>query len=182
MTDRIPQETISRIKQLRVNALFGKKKHFNAADRKERYQNYFGGAVVVINIVLGSGLIILLRADNAESIKWVGASLSLIAALFAAFQKFFGWQRIIAGHRHIASRYLDVSHDCQNLLSDFADGQIGASQLSKRRDAIQKVLSRIDAEAQGYPTSRGDYKLAQQGLANGEESYTEAELHQEGLQ
>lgn len=176
MSEYIPQETISRIKQLRVNALFGKKKHFNAADRKQRYMSRLGSAVIIINAILGSGLFFLLRAETAEIIKWVGAALSLTAALCAAPQRFFGWQRVITGHRNIASRYLEVSHDCKNLLADFKDGQINFAQLGKRRDTIQKTLSRIDAEAQSYPTSDADYKQAKRGLANGEESYTEAEL------
>lgn len=174
--DEIPQQTITRIKQLRANSLLGKKKHFNAADRKQSYENRLGGVVISLNIILGSGLIVLLRADNAELIKWIGAALSLIAALCAAYQKFFGFQRAVTGHRSIASRYLDTSHECQNLLADYQDGQINATQLGKRRDVIQKSLSRIDADAQSFPPSDADFTQARQGLANGEESYSEADL------
>lgn len=172
----IPQQTITRIRQLRVNALFGKKKHFNAADRKQCYQDWLGGVVIAINIILGSGLIVLLRAETAEVVKWVGAALSLLAALFAAYQKFFGFQRAISGHRSIAGRYLELSHECQSLLSDFQDSLINAAQLAKRRDGIQRSLSKIDTDALGFSTSGKDYALAQQGLNGGEESYTEAEL------
>lgn len=174
--DQIPQQTLTRIKQIRTLATLGKKKHYNAADRKQRYHDRLGAAVITINVVLGSGFLAMLGTQISDLIKWMGAALSLIAALGAAYQKFFGFQRAVTGHRDIARRYLVVAHECQNLLGDFQDGQIAAVQLGKRRDAIQKTLSRIDADAESFPPSPQDYELAKAGMANGEETYTEADL------
>ena len=51
--DKVPTQTLIRIKQIRTLALFGKKKHYNAADRKQRYHDRLGVAVITINVVLG---------------------------------------------------------------------------------------------------------------------------------
>lgn len=165
-----------RLKQLRADALLGKKKHYNAADRKQVYQDRIGVALVVLNLVIGSGFLILLRAEAADFVKWLGAGLSLIAAILTGFQKHFGFQKAVTGHRSIAGRYLDLAKECSNVLADFEDGQISPSQLLKRRDAIQKVLSRIDHDAHAFVPSPKDYDLAKQGMAAGEETYTDEDL------
>ena len=48
--------TIRAVEHLRVNAVYGKKKHFNAADRKERYNTYIGISLIVANAVIASNL------------------------------------------------------------------------------------------------------------------------------
>lgn len=112
--EKIPQQTLTRIKQIRALALFGKKKHYNAADRKQRYHDRFGVAVITINVVLGSGLLAMLGTQTADAVKWVGAAMSLIAALCAAYQKFFGLQQAITGHRRVAGGYLELADEAQN--------------------------------------------------------------------
>lgn len=174
--DNIPKNTIDRIRKIRVNALYGKKKHFNAADRKGRYQGRLDFLVITINLVLGSTFLFLLKEESAEVIKWVGAALSLVSALCVGYQKAFGFQRVAAGHRNIANRYLQVANNCHNLLSDFQDGLINAVQLAKKRDDIQALLARIDEDALSFSTSLVDYQKAQEGVSAGEENYTDAEL------
>lgn len=174
--EKIPQQTLTRIKQIRALALFGKKKHYNAADRKQRYHDRLGVAVITINVVLGSGLVAMLGAQTADAVKWSGAALSLVAALCAAYQKFFGLQQAITGHRRVAGCYLELADEAQNLLASFCDGMVSDVQLGKSRDALQKKLTRLNTEAHSFSTSLSDYAQAQQGMANGEETYTEAEL------
>lgn len=175
-TENVPSHTLTRIKQIRALALFGKKKHYNAADRKQRYHDRMGVAVITINVVLGSGLLAMLGTQTADVVKWGGAALSLIAALCAAYQKFFGLQQAITGHRRVAGSYLELADEVHNLLASFQDGLVSDVQLSKSRDAFQKKLTRLNTEAHSLSTSRSDYAQAQQGMANGEETYTEAEL------
>lgn len=175
--ERTSQQVNKRLRQLRADALLGKKKHYNAADRKQSYQDRIGVAVVVLNLVIGSGFLILLRAEAADFVKWLGAVLSLVAAICAGFQKHFGFQKSVTGHRSIAGRYLDLAKECSNVLADFEDGQISPSQLLKRRDAIQKVLSRIDTDAHAFSTSQADFAKARQGMASGEETYTDEDMN-----
>lgn len=174
--DKVPTQTLIRIKQIRTLALFGKKKHYNAADRKQRYHDRLGVAVITINVVLGSGLLAMLGTQTADVVKWGGAALSLIAALCAAYQKFFGLQQAITGHRRVAGSYLELADEAQNVLADFQDGLVSDAQLGKCRDVLQKKLTRLNKEAHSFSTSQSDYAQAQQGMANGEETYTEAEL------
>lgn len=174
--DPTPEKTLHRIRQIRTDAVLGKKKHYNAADRKHRYQDRIGLAVILINVAIGSGLFILLRSETVDLMKWVAASLSLIAAVLAASQKYFGFQRLVDGHRSIAGRYLDVSKRCSDLLSEYEDGLTGGQQLIKRRDAISGTLAAINSDAHAFPTANSDYQAARKGIASGEEDYTDKDL------
>ncbi|MFC3250948.1 hypothetical protein ACFOLF_06220 [Paenibacillus sepulcri] len=42
------------VRELRVDALYGKKKHYNAAERKQKYHTYIGISSLVANILAGS--------------------------------------------------------------------------------------------------------------------------------
>lgn len=170
------EEIVTRIKKLRANAIYGKKKHYNAADRKQKYQTWVGTAILSINILLGSALLVLLRSEVPDHIKWIGAGLSALAALLTAFQTYFGFQKAVNGHRQVAGRYLDFAHQCSNALAGQADGVLRDGQFAKRLDDLTKIVSKIDSDAHSYPTSDDDYEKAQAGMANGEESYTEQEL------
>lgn len=169
-------EIVTRIKKLRANAIYGKKKHYNAADRKQKYQTWIGTAILSINMLLGSALLVLLKSEVPDRMKWIGAGLSALAALLTAFQTYFGFQKAVHGHRQVAGRYLDFSHQCSNTLAGYLDGVLSDSQLAKRMDELTKLVSKIDSETHSYPTSKEDYEKAQAGMANGEENYTELDL------
>lgn len=177
MADELsPEQTLRRIRQIRTDAVLGKKKHYNAADRKQQYQDRIGLSVILINLIVGSGLFILLRAETAEVMKWLASILSLTAAVLAASQKYLGFQRIVDGHRSVANRYLDVSKRCTDLLAEYEDGLTIGPQLIKARNSISRALSEINSNAHSFPTSRADFEVARKGLSSGEEEYSDKDL------
>lgn len=170
------EEIVSRVKKIRTNALYGKKKHYNAADRKQTYQTRLGTSILSINLLLGSSFLVLLKAEVTDAMKWIGAGLSALSALLTAFQTYFGFQKAIQGHRQVAGRYLDLAHQCSNVLAGYADGVLNDGQLARRLDELTKVISKIDSDAHPYPTNQDDYEKAKTGMASGEEDYTEHDL------
>jgi hypothetical protein len=171
-----PNETAKRIQQIRTNAIFGKKKHYNAADRKQRYQSIIGMLVISINVVLGSAFLLLLKESVPEYVKWGGAILALMAALLATFQNYFGYQKKIQGHRVVAGQYLDVMHQCSNALAAHSDRAITDAQLVAKLEKLTLLMAKIDSDAHAYPTNDADFQLARSGIENGEEEYTSQDL------
>jgi len=169
-------ELVVRIKKIRANAVLGKKKHYNAADRKQKYQSRLGAAILFINILLGTGLVALLKSEVPDFMKWIGAVLAAIAALLTAFQTYFGFQKSIQGHRLMAGRYLEVAHFCANAIAAYTDGAINDMALAKRLDELTKLISKIDGDAHVYPPNQDDYEQAKVGIEKGEEDYTEEDL------
>lgn len=177
----VPQgELANRVRQIRADAVFGKKKHYNAADRKQHYNLWLGISIIVINVFLASAVVSLFKESIPELAKWIGAGLSFLAALIAGFQSFFGFQKSIAGHRSIAGRYLDVVKQTSNVLASYADGAITESQLSKKLDTLSSSIARIDSDAHAFPTNDGDFQLARAGIDSGEECYSDSDLRAGG--
>lgn len=169
-------ETLKRIRQIRTDAVLGKKKHYNAADRKQKYQTLIGLAVIIINVVLGSALLVLLKESIPEGIKWTGAFLALGAALLSAIQSYFGFPKAVQGHRSVAGHYLEVVKLCSNAIATSAEGAPLDPQLAKKLDTLTTSMTKIDSDAHAFPTNDADFQKARNGTKEGEEEYTDSDL------
>jgi hypothetical protein len=165
-----------KLKRVRVDALYGKRKHFNAADRKRRHHLCLGIPVLAIGILSGSTLFALLGDTVPEFAKWVGALLALLSALLAGLQTFFNFRKAIEGHCTIATRYLDLAKRIELLLAAHSDGVIDTSRLYEAAEVIVSEYADITRDASVFSTRRKDYELARKGFEEGEEAYTEKEL------
>ena len=102
--------------------------------------------------------------------------LALIAALLSATQSFFGFSKALQGHRVVAGRYLDIAKHCSNVLAAFSDGVITDEQLAKELSIFTSTMTKIDSDANSYPTNIDDFDLARSGIDSGEEHYTNTDL------
>lgn len=167
------------IKRIRAEARIGKKKHFNAADRKDRVHTNLGWPVVLINVLLGSLLFTLLTRDGsqtADCFKWAGALLAFLGAALAALQTYFDYATVAAGHRSVAQAYLSLMRECRRVLATLAVAPEAADDLAEMVSSLSRRYDEITEQAQGYPTSAKDYQRARQGEASGEEDFSETEL------
>ena len=165
-----------KIKRVKVDCLYGKKKHFNAADRVESYHYWIGVPLTIINIVTGTVLFFIFTDDTQSSLKLLPIILAFIAALLSGFQTYFNFNKKVEGHRRIGNRYLSVYKSCDRLQAYISDNQIENGDIIQRLENIAKEIDDINKEAEQFPTSKKDYELAQSGIKNGEENYTKDEL------
>ncbi|MBK7883448.1 MAG: SLATT domain-containing protein [Chitinophagaceae bacterium] len=165
-----------KIKKVKVDCLYGKKKHFNAADRVESYHYWLGIPLTIINIVTGTVLFFIFTDNTESSLKLLPIILAFIAALLSGFQTYFNFNKKVEGHRRIGNRYLSVYKSCDRLQAYISDNQIEKSETIERLENIAKEIDDINKEAEQFPTSKKDYELAQLGIKNGEENYTKDEL------
>jgi len=175
-TARKSEHTEMAIKKLSVNAVYEKKKHYNAADRILRYHFWLGFPSVVISIVLGTSLIGGLATQWPECSKWFGAILAAIVAVLTGLQTFFNFTPKAEQHRKIASRYLSVGKECDRILAYHKDGAISPNILREQFEATVKQYTTICEDSGSFPTKYCDYKKAKSGFQNGEERYENFEL------
>ncbi|QSO48597.1 hypothetical protein [Alicyclobacillus mengziensis] len=90
--------------------------------------------------------------------KWLGAALALVAAVAISGQPFFNFQKQADGHR--ASRYLAVAKERDRLDEYFADGSTDANTLREQLERLARINDRINRDAESFPTSNKDYRLA----------------------
>ena len=63
---RTMQNSTDKLKRIKIDSLYGKKKHFNAADRHETYHYRIGIPLIIINILTGSILFYVIT-DGASN-------------------------------------------------------------------------------------------------------------------
>lgn len=169
--------TTEKLKRTKVDALYGKKKHFNASDRNEKNHYRIGIPLVVINILTGSILLYVITDGASNWVKYVPLFLALISALLSGFQTYLNLQKKVEGHRRIGNKYLAIMKKCDRLQGYVIDKVISNDELISRIESIAQEIDSINVEAESYPTNNSDYELAKKGIENGEEEYTEKELN-----
>lgn len=165
------------LKKCRVDALYGKKKHFNAADRKSKYQAWITIPVVLINLMLGSLLFGMLSMTFSNSVNWVAGVFALGAAILSGLQLHFNYGKQTEEHRNVASRYLDLVKQCDLVAAAYQDNALTSEELYKKVERLELLKSEINKDADCSPTNDADYRKAQEGIKSGEEGYTPEELN-----
>lgn len=170
--------TIEEIKKTKVDALYGKKKHFNAADRKRRYRLWLNIPVIVFNVLLGGSLLFtLLEEASPENAKILAAIFSFAAAVMVGISTFFNFSKEIDGHRKVGNKYLEVVKKSNQLLASYKDEIISDQELVSRHEELLELNLKVNTESESFPTNKSDYIKAQKGIKDfGEEDYLPQEL------
>jgi len=165
-----------KLKRAKVDALYGKKKHFNAADRIEKYHYGLGVPLVILNILTGSVIFYVVTSTPSSWTKYTPLALALVAALLGGLQTFFNFPRRVEGHRRIGNKYLSIMKKCDRIQGYISDNLLTNEEFVSNLETIAKDVDSINQEAEGYPTNANDYKKSQEGVTSGEEDYTDEEL------
>ena len=168
--------TEEKIKRIKVDCLYGKKKHFNAADRKENYHYWIGVPLTIITILTTTILFYVLTDGAANWIKFVPLFLAFAASFLSGFQTYFNFNKLVEGHRRVANKYLALLKKADRLQGYIQDKIITPEELVKQFEVIASEADEINKEAEPYPTSNSDYAMAKKGIESGEEEYTNKEL------
>lgn len=171
------QNSTDKLKRIKVDSLYGKKKHFNAADRHEKSHYRIGVPLIVINVLTGSILFYVLTDGTTNWIKYIPLVLALVAALLSGFQTYLNLPQKVEGHRRLGNRYLALMKKCDRMLGYIGDTLISNADIIVKLEEISLEADDINREAEGFPTNQSDYNLAQKGILSGEENYTESELN-----
>ena len=169
--------TTDKLKRIKVDALYGKKKHFNAADRKEKNHFKIGVPLIVINILTGSILFYVITDGATNWVKYIPLVLALCSALLSGFQTYLNLQKKVEGHRRIGNKYLSVMKKCDRVQGYILDNIMTNNELINRIEEIAIEIDNVNTEAESFPTNNSDYELAKKGIESGEETYTEQELN-----
>lgn len=170
------QNILEKIKRIKVDSIYGKKKHFNAAERKQNIHYWIGVPLVLVNIITGTSLFILLT-ENVESwLKYLPVIFAFIAAILGGLQTYFNFNKKVEGHRNCGNDYLAVLKKCDRLQALIEDKLISTDRVQEILEEIGDEINRINKVAESYPTSNKDYLKAQKGIKDGEESYLPDEL------
>src|SRR5882724_5369393 len=94
--------------------------HFIAAQRKNRKSKIIGVSVVVLNLLIGSGLIEA-TIINQNKITIAIKLLSFLAAALAGIQTFFNLQKEIECHTNAGDVYSSIKHRTSIVMAEYHD-------------------------------------------------------------
>lgn len=170
------EKSLANLKKIKIDALYGKKKHFNAADRKQNLHYWIGIPLVCLNVITGSVLFYVLTDGITSGLKYVPIVLAFAAAVLSAFQTYFNFDKKAEGNKRIGNRYLAIMKRCDRAAAYQADQFMSKTEFVTMIEEIAEEMARIDQDAEAYPTKSCDYEKAKKGIENGEETYTDSEL------
>ncbi|MCJ7449368.1 MAG: SLATT domain-containing protein [Bacteroidales bacterium] len=171
------ETTLEKLRRIKVDCLYGKKKHFNAADRHENNHYYLGIPLTLINILTGTVLFYVLTEDTSGLLKYIPIIFAFIAALLSGFQTYFNFNKSAEGHRRLGNRYLATMKTIDRLQGYIDDKLLDVTEIISKLENIAGEVDEINKDAEQFPTTKKDYNLARQGIEGGEEDYTSKELN-----
>jgi hypothetical protein len=169
--------TLNEVRKVRTDAIYGKKSHFNAADRKRGYHWWTGIPAAIITLLLGSCFMEVVNSSYPTACKWLASGLSVIAATLIMLQTMLRFERNAQQHQRIGSRYLAIVKECRRVVAYHQDGDISPDELRLQLESLAEKYEQVNRDSDACPPSKADYRKAREGWQGGEESYTEAELN-----
>lgn len=115
-----------------------KRAHFIAAQRKRRNSTIIGLSVVVLNILIGSGLIEA-TTTNQNRITIAIKLFSFLAAALAGIQTFFSFQKEIECHTNSGDLYSSINRRISVVMAEYHEKP-------ENHDALITDFKALDAE------------------------------------
>lgn len=168
---------LEKIKRIKVDSIYGKKKHFNAADRKQNLHYWIGVPLVLVNIITGTTLFITVTENVENWIKYLPVVFAFIAAILGGLQTYFNLNEKVDGHRRCANDYLAQLKKCDRLQAMIKDNLLTNERVIELLEDIGSEIDRINKMSEAYPTSKKDFQKARLGIQSGEEEYLDKELN-----
>jgi len=170
------ENIIKQLKQFRVDAIYGKKKHYNAAARKRKYYNFILGTQIVLNAITGTTLLNVVFGEGSDTSEIIALVLTIITTIFAGLQKIWSFEKQAQGNAKVADMYLRISKKINLALCLIKDEELSNKEIIKRTELISDEINQANELGSEFPTNDKDYKKAQKGIKKGEENYTEDEI------
>jgi hypothetical protein len=137
--------------------------HFIAAQRKSRNSKIIGVAVIVLNILIGSGLIEAALPDQ-NKITVTIKLLSFLAAALAGIQTFFNFQKEIECHINSGDVYGSINRRVSLVMAEYQEKPAGRDALINDFKALSAEYLKANEDSRPCVPTDDDYKHARAGI------------------
>ena len=164
------------LEQFKVDAIYGKKKHYNASDRKRKYYKVTSTGQIIINTCTGAALFPIVFGEGNKIAEVLALVFTIVATILSAMQKVYDFEKQAQGNAKVGDIYLEISKLIKMTLCMIEDNVLSKEDVTARVDEIRKNLDQANKLGSQFPLSKQDFKKARKGVKEGEEKYTEEEL------
>ena len=170
------EQVIKQLKQFKTDAIYEKKKHYNAADRKRRWYKWVSISQIVLNAITGTTLFTVVFGEGSKVAEILALIFTIAATILASVQKIGDFENQAQGNAKVADMYLRISKKINLILNFIKDGALTNQEIVEKAEEIRSEISQANEIGSQFPTDQKDYNKAQEGIKNGEENYTDEEL------
>ena len=170
------EHVIKQLKQFKTDAIYEKKKHYNAADRKRRWYKWVSISQIVLNAITGTALFTVVFGEGSKVAEILALIFTIAATILASVQKIGDFENQAQGNAKVADMYLRISKKINLILNFIKDGALTNQEIVEKAEEIRSEISQANEIGSQFPTNQKDYNKAQEGIKNGEENYTDEEL------
>lgn len=170
------ENVIKQLKQFKTDAIYEKKKHYNAADRKRRYYKWVSITQIVLSAISSTTLFTVVLGDGNKVAETLALVFTIMATILASVQKIGDFEKQAQGNAKVAGMYLRISKKISLILNFIKDGTLSNKEIIEKAEELQSEISQTNEIGLQFPTNQKDYNIAQEGIENGEENYTDEEL------
>lgn len=170
------ENVIKQLKQFKTDAIYEKKKHYNAAARKRRYYKWISIIQIILNAISGTTLLTVVFGNGSKMAEIIALAFTIIATVLASVQKIGDFEKQAQGNAKAADMYLEISKNINLTLNFIKDGVFSKNEIIEKAEKIRAEISQANKIGSQFPTNKKDYNKAQEGIKSGEENYTSEEL------
>ena len=168
---------VKQLKQFKTDAIYEKKKHYNAAERKRKCYKWISIIQIILNAVAGTTLFTIVFGEGSNTAEIFALVFTIGATILAKKKKICDYENQAQGNAKAADMYLRISKRINLILNFIKDNALTENEILEKAEEIQAEISHANELGSQFPTSRRDYERAQEGIKNGEENYTNEELN-----
>lgn len=167
---------VKQLKQFKTDAIYEKKKHYNAAERKRKYYKWISIIQIILNAFAGTTLFTIVFGEGSNTAEILVLIVTIVTTILASIQKICDYENQAQGNAKAADMYLRISKRINLILNFIKDDALTKNEIMEKAEEIRDEISHANELGSQFPTSKKDYKRAQEGIKNGEENYTDEEL------
>lgn len=162
-------EMLGAMEKLLADAQVVRSAHFVAKQRQQRKFQMIGVAVVVLNILIGSGLIEAALGDRAGLIIKL---LAFLAAALAGIQSFFNLQKIVDCHTKSGGVYSSINHRLGLIIAEYQERPANRDALITNFKAISDEYLKANDDAEICVPTDADFDKARAGIESRRKNFT----------
>jgi hypothetical protein len=140
-----------------------KSAHFIAAQRKGRNSKIIGVSVVVLNVLIGSGLIEQAIRDQSK-ITTVIKALAFLAAALAGIQTFFNFQKEVECHTNAGDVYSSINRRLGLVMAEYQGKPANRDALTTDFKALSAEYLKANDDSKACVPTDSDYEKARAGI------------------
>ena len=167
-------EILEAMKKLLRDSQVVRSGHFIAKQRQETKAQIIGVCVIVLNILIGSGLIETVLGEHKDAIATTIKLLAFLAAALAGIQSFFNFQKVIECHTKSGGVYGSINHRLNLLIAEYQEKPENRDALITNFKAISDEFLKANDDAEACVPTDADFDKARAGIQARMERFQQA--------